>query len=78
MEKLITAFDKNKAEEVRIELSEFNGHNLVAARVWATSRADGTRVPTRKGITLNIRRLPELIGGLQEAEREARKAGLLD
>ena len=78
MDKLISTFDKNSAEEVRIQLTEFNGHDLVAARVFATVKADGSKVPTRKGITLNIRRLPELIGGLQEAEREARKAGLLD
>ena len=77
MEKHITTFEKNKSEEVRVELSEFNGHDLVAARIYATSRADGTRVPTRKGLTLNVRLLPELIEGLQAAEVEARAAGLL-
>ena len=77
MEKHITTFEKNKSEEVRIELNEFNGHDLVAARVYATTKADGTRVPTRKGITLNVRLLPELIEGLQAAEVEARAAGLL-
>ena len=77
MEKHITTFEKNKSEEVRVELSEFNGHDLVAARIYATSRADGTRVPTRKGLTLNVKLLPALIEGLQAAEVEARAAGLL-
>ena len=77
MEKHITTFEKNKFEEVRVELSEFNGHDLVAARIYATSRADGTRVPTRKGLTLNVKLLPALIEGLQAAEVEARAAGLL-
>ena len=77
MEKHITCFEKNAAEEVRIELSEFNGYDLVSARVYATAGADGSRVPTRKGLTLNVRLLPVLIEGLQAAETEARAAGLL-
>lgn len=34
-------------------------------------------MPTKKGITLAIERLPELIEALQQAERAAREAGLL-
>lgn len=77
MEKLIAAFDKNTSEEVRVELSNFKGHDLVGVRVYAMSNASGDQVPTRKGLTLNVRLLPTLIEGLQAAETEASAAGLL-
>ena len=77
MENLITTFEKNTTEEVRIALTEFKGHDLVVARVYAMPNAASDRVPTRKGLTLNVRLLPTLIEGLQEAEAEARAKGLL-
>ena len=69
---------KNTLEEVRVGLSEFNGHDLVDIRVWAEPRNGGTdRIPTKAGIACNVRLLPELIEALQQAEMTARKAGLL-
>lgn len=78
MERHIRSFEKNKTEEVRVELTEYQGHDLVSARVYATRDATGERVPTKKGLTLSIQKLPDLISALQEAEREARAAGLLE
>jgi hypothetical protein len=37
----------------------------------------GGLVPTKKGISLKVERLPELIAALQAAEAEARNRGLL-
>ena len=34
-------------------------------------------IATKKGITIAVKRLPELIRGLQAAEAEARRRGLL-
>jgi len=69
---------KNMAEEIRIELSEFNGHDLVNIRVWADPRNGGAeRIPTKAGIACRIALLPELIAALQQAEAEARGRGLL-
>src|SRR6266576_1763830 len=69
---------KNMAEEIRVGLSEFNGHDLVNLRVWADPRSGGTeRIPTKAGIACNVRLLPELIEALQKAEGAARKVGLL-
>ena len=77
MEKFIASFEKNTTEEVRIALTEFKGHDLVMARVYAMPNAASDRVPTRKGLTVNVSLLPDLISALQEAEVEARAAGLL-
>ena len=69
---------KNMAEEIRIELSEFNGHQLVNFRVWTDPRDGGAeRIPTKAGIACRVALLPELITALQQAEAEARERGLL-
>jgi hypothetical protein len=70
---------KNAVEEIRIGLSEFNGHDLISIRVWADPRSGGgERVPTKAGIACRVALLPELIEALRRAEAEARAAGLLD
>jgi hypothetical protein len=74
----IAVLRKNAAEEIRIELSEFNGHDLIHLRVWAEPRAGGSeRIPTRAGIACKVTLLPQLIEALRQAEVAARDAGLL-
>ena len=69
---------KNALEEIRVELSEFNGHDLINIRIWTDPRNGGSeRIPTKAGVCCNVRLLPELIEALQKAEAAARKAGLL-
>jgi hypothetical protein len=74
----IAVIRKNALEEIRVGLSEFNGHDLLNIRVWAEPRNGGAgRIPTKAGIACNVRLLPELIEALQQAAMAARKAGLL-
>jgi len=69
---------KNAAEEIRIELTQFNGHDLLNVRVWTDPRNGGSeRIPTRAGIACRVALLPEIIEALQQAEAEARARGLL-
>ena len=69
---------KNAAEEIRIELTEFNGHQLINIRVWTEPRNGGSeRIPTKAGIACRVALLPEIIAALQQAEGEARARGLL-
>ena len=69
---------KNTAEEIRIELTQFNGHDLLNVRVWTDPRNGGSeRIPTRAGIACRVALLPEIIEALQQAEAEARARGLL-
>lgn len=77
MQKVVATIEKNRSEEVRVELSEFNGHDLVSARVWLKGANGTDPTPTRKGITLRIELLPALREALNQAEQEARAAGLL-
>jgi hypothetical protein len=74
----IAVIAKNKTEEIRVELSEFHGHDLVNLRIWADPRDGGAeRIPTKAGICCRVALLPELIEALRQAEAEARRAGLL-
>jgi transcriptional coactivator p15 (PC4) len=69
---------KNAAEEIRIELTEFNGHQLINIRVWTEPRNGGSeRIPTKAGIACRVALLPEIIDALQQAEARARARGLL-
>ena len=76
---LIAAIPKNAIEELRVELTEYRGHHLVQARIWANyDSATTPKRPTRKGFALTVERLPDLIAALKDAERRARDLGMLD
>jgi hypothetical protein len=68
---------RDGTKHVRVDLSEYEGHKLVSIRVWATG-PDGIDRPTKQGVALAIRRLPELTCALLKAEDRARALGLLD
>lgn len=66
--------------DVRVALDEFHGVDLIDVRVWADFKAGPAgvvRAPTKKGVALNVRSLPELIQALQKAQEEAQRRGLL-
>jgi hypothetical protein len=74
----IATLQMNSFEEIRVELTEFRGYDLVNLRVWAKPRDGGSeRIPTKAGIACKVALLPELIAALQKAEAEARRLGLL-
>src|SRR3954454_22415283 len=73
-----TVIRKNALEEIRVELSEYNGHDLINLRVWADPRNGGAeRIPTGAGVACRVALLPELISALRQAEVEARERGLI-
>jgi len=57
-------FAKNKSETVRVSATEWEGHDLINIRVYALNRSTGEIGPTKKGISLNIDTIPELIEAL--------------
>lgn len=68
---LITTIDKNASESVRVVLDEFKGHHLCDMRVFATFTAAAVPMPTKKGLSVRIDMLDELIAGLTEAKAQA-------
>jgi hypothetical protein len=75
---IISIIPKNSRESVRVALDEYRGINLVDIRVMVELNPEtGLPVPTKKGVSLKIERLPDLLAALHDAEDEARKRGLL-
>ena len=78
MDKHIATIRKNATEEIRVSLSEWEGHDLVNIRVWSDPYEGDERRPTKKGIACKVALLPDIIAALQEAVVEAEAAGLLE
>ena len=66
---------KNKREVVVIALKEFSGRKLADVRVFASTREGD--VPTSKGVSVDVQRLPALREAIVRAEDEARRLGLI-
>ena len=62
---------KNNREAVVVSLRECNGHRFFDLRVHA-SPAQGD-IPTPKGVTFDLKRLPALREAVELAEAEARR-----
>ena len=60
-----------RGESVRVQLYEYEGQVLVDLRVHCLS--DGKLVPTQKGVSLVVRKLPELLAGDEEGIRQGHR-----
>jgi len=70
-QEVISQFEKNSVEIVKICLQKWRGDEYVDIRVWRpdNSGKNGGEKPTHKGITLNVELLEDLILGLKEARK---------
>lgn len=72
----IGSLTKNSREHVRVALDHFKGHDLLDIRI--TTESGGIWMPTAKGVSVNIAKLPELIALLRAAETKALELGMLE
>ena len=77
MDQLISTFPKNKFEEIRVQIKEFKGYDLVDIRVFAGSKEGDEKVPTGKGISVNVSHFMDLKKAILETEQVLRKHQLL-
>ncbi len=63
-------------ESVRVSLSLYEEHYLIDVRIFRTA-TNGIDFATSKGLSLGVRKLPELARALAKAEAEARALGLI-
>lgn len=77
MDQLISTFPKNKFEEIRVQIKEFKGYDLVDIRVFAGTKEGEEKVPTGKGISINVAHFLELKKAILQAEDVLRKNQLL-
>ena len=73
---LIATWRKNVREHVRVLLDSYNGHNVITARVFVEGD-DGEPRPTKQGLTISTKHLPQLADALVKARAEAERRGLL-
>ncbi len=60
----IAAIRKTDTAEIRVSVHGYKGRSVVDVRVWYLPDGGGEFVPTRKGITFDASKLPELIEAL--------------
>ncbi len=60
---------KNSLERIRIQRSEYKGHELIDIRVFFKAN-DGKWYPTRKGITFSVSLANEVINGIREESKK--------
>jgi hypothetical protein len=73
---VVATWRRNARETIQVALDRYQGREVVELRTWLTAE-DGSLRPTRTGITLAIRHLPQLAEALAAALTVARERGLL-
>ena len=69
MNEIVANFAKNKYEEVRFQIKEYKGKDLIDIRIWTDVKGADEKIPTTKGVTMNISHFPDLKRSILEMER---------
>jgi len=77
MNETIATFDKNKFEEVRIGVKEYKGFDLIDLRVWVESKEVGGKVPTAKGLSLNVELFTQFKKAILDLEKVLKQNNLI-
>ncbi|MBW1679676.1 MAG: transcriptional coactivator p15/PC4 family protein [Deltaproteobacteria bacterium] len=75
MSELISSFEKNSFEEVRVSLTEFKGKELIDLRIYYQPEDIEEMRPTKKGITISTEKFPELKKAILALEKTLEKKG---
>lgn len=73
MEKTVMTIQKNRAQEIRVELKEFKGHNIIDIRIWNSVPDSEEKRPTTKGVAMNVELLPQLKEAVELLEKEVKE-----
>jgi hypothetical protein len=63
----IAAIRKADGAEIRVALNIYKGRRVIDVRVWYKPPDGSDYVPTRKGITIDADKLPELVAAMKLA-----------
>jgi hypothetical protein len=76
VEEVVSSFEKNALEEVRISLTEFKGRQLIDLRVYYVT-PEGDSKPTKKGLALSVSLFHDLKEAMDKLEQTLNDKGLL-
>ncbi len=71
----VAVIGKNQREEVRVVLDTFKGAQLIDMRVFTAFTSSNIMMPTKKGLSLRVETLPDLIDALTQARDKAEAMG---
>ncbi|MDD5618792.1 MAG: transcriptional coactivator p15/PC4 family protein [Candidatus Omnitrophica bacterium] len=77
MIKTVKVFEKNKFQEVRVGISEYEGNDLIDIRTWTLPKGAEEKVPTSKGVSINVKLYPELKEAVLALEKELKDGKLI-
>ncbi|MFH1847231.1 MAG: transcriptional coactivator p15/PC4 family protein [Candidatus Omnitrophota bacterium] len=77
MEKDVAVFSKNKYQDVKIRLSEYQGNDVIDIRIWTQPPQGDEKVPTGKGININVKLFTELKTAIDKLEAELKEANMI-
>ena len=78
MEELITTFQKNSLEEIRISLLRYKSYYFIDLRMFSAPQRGEEKASTSSGITLPVALFAELKNSVLEAEKVLIEKKLLD
>jgi hypothetical protein len=70
MEKDVFVFEKNKYQDVKVRISEYQGNDVIDIRIWTQPPQGEEKVPTGKGININVKLFQKLKEAVQKLEQE--------
>lgn len=71
MMKTLGSIRKTDTAEVRVSRSYWKGRPVIDLRIWFVPDGGADFVPSRKGLTIDIGKLPELVNLLSIVAHEA-------
>ena len=77
MERDVAAFAKNKYQDVKIRISEYQGNDVIDIRIWTQQPQGDDKVPTGKGININVKLFPKLKEAIEKLEGDLKESNLM-
>ncbi len=77
MEKDVAVFEKNKYQDVRVRISEYQGNDVIDIRIWTQPPQGDEKVPTGKGININVKLFLKLKEAIDKLEKDLQGANLI-
>jgi hypothetical protein len=77
MEKDVAIFEKNKYQDVKVRISEYQGNDVIDIRIWTQPPQGDEKVPTGKGININVKLFSKLKEAVAKLEKDLTENNLI-